>query len=105
MNKTLLSLVLAGTFAAGLAVAGAASAHFVKTDLSYQDTAQPSLLLARGGGFDKQDPFKELREERRQQEQQSRSGGTENTKTQSAGEKDKQDEDSKSGGFFGLFEG
>ncbi len=104
MNKTLLSLALAGTFAAGLALAGAASAHFVKSDLSYQNASQPSLLLARGGGFDKQDPFKELREERRKQQQQSRTDGTQNSKSDNSGEKKKQDEESKSGGFFGLFD-
>lgn len=106
MNKTLLSLTFAGIFAAGLAVAGAASAHIVKSDLGYQGVAQPSLELVRGGGVDKQDPFEELRERRQlQQEQQSRSDGTQNSKTEDADEKNKQDEDSKNGGFFGLFSG
>lgn len=105
MNKTLLSLALAATFAAGLALAGTASAQFGKGDLGYQDAGQPSLQLVRGGGVDKQDPFEELRERRRQQqEQQSRTDGTRNGKTEGADEKTKQDEDSK-GGFFGLFNG
>ena len=104
MNKTLLSLTFAGIFAAGLAVAGAASAHIAKSDLGYQNTAQPSLQLVRGGGVDKQDPFEELREQRRQQEQQSRSDGTQNSKTESAGQKETKDDDSEGSFFDRLFD-
>ena len=104
MNKTLLSLTFAGIFAAGLAVAGAASAHIVKNDLGYQDVAQPSLQLVRGGGVDKQDPFEELRERRRQQEQQSRSDGTQNSKTEDAGQKETKEDDSEGGFFDRLFD-
>ena len=104
MNKTLLSLTFAGIFAAGLAVAGAASAHITKSDLGYQGVAQPSLQLARGGGVDKQDPFEELRERRRQQEQQSRSDGTQNSKTESADQKETKEDDSEGGFFDRLFD-
>ena len=102
MNKTLLSLTFAGIFAAGLAVAGAASAHIVKSDLGYQDAAQPSLHLVRGGGAENQDPFKELRERRRQQ--QSRSDGTQNTKTKDADQKETKEDDSEGGFFDRLFD-
>lgn len=105
MNKTLLSLALAATFAVGLALAGTASAQFAKSDLGYQDATQPELQLVRGGGVDKQDPFEELRERRRQQqEQQSRGDGTQSGKADSTDEKTKQDENSKGGSFFGLFD-
>lgn len=105
MNKTLLSLTFAGIFAAGLAVAGAASAHIVKRDLGYQGAAQPGLHLVRGGGAENQDPFKELRERRRQQqEQQSRSDGTQNTKTEDADQKETKEDDSEGGFFDRLFD-
>ena len=105
MNKTLLSLTFAGIFAAGLAVAGAASAHITKSDLGYQDAAQPGLHLVRGGGAENQDPFKELRERRQQQqEQQSRSGETQNGKSEDAGQKETKDDDSEGGFFNRLFD-
>ena len=94
MNKTLLSLAFAGTFAAGLAIAGTASAQIVTSDLGYQNADQPSLILVRGGGADRQDPFKELRERRQQQQSQK------DKAKESTSQKDKDSQ----GGFFSLFD-
>ena len=52
MSKTILSLALAATFAAGVALAGTASAQFDKSDHDYHDANEPRLEVIRGGRSD-----------------------------------------------------
>lgn len=92
MKPIALSLALAAAFAASLAIAGAASAKIVGSDFGYQTIAQPPLLLVRGGGADRQDPFKELRERRQQQSQKDKA-------KESASKTDKDSQ----GSFLSLF--